>query len=195
VTDFSVLPENLPVPQDDGAADHLRGLAAPEVTLPSTSGERVTLSALGPGRTVIYVYPLTGRPGVDLPEGWDNIPGARGCTTEACDFRDHHQDLIDAGVSRVVGLSSQDTPYQRELTERLRLPFEILSDTELRLVDTLALPTFDAAGQTLFKRLTLVIHDDLIAHAFYPIFPPNHHAQEVLAWLRTEAPRPAHTRA
>jgi peroxiredoxin len=195
VTDFSELPENLPVPRDDGAADHLPGLAAPDVTLSSTSGKHVALSALGPGRTVIYVYPLTGRPQFDLPEGWDNIPGARGCTTEACDFRDHHQDLIDTGVSRVFGLSSQGTSYQRELTERLRLPFEILSDTELRLVDALALPTFEAAGQMLFQRLTLVIHDDLIEHAFYPIFPPNHHAQEVLAWLRTDAPRPADTRA
>ncbi len=190
MTDFTQLPDDLPVPEDDGAADHLAGLPAPHVTLPSTSGERIALDELGPGRTVIYVYPLTGLPGADLPEGWDAIPGARGCTTEACDFRDYYADLIDAGAARVYGLSSQDTAYQRELTGRLRLPFEMLSDSELRLSDMLRLPTFHAAGTTLFKRLTLIIREDAIERAFYPIFPPNQHAQEVLAWLRSD-PLPA----
>ncbi len=183
MTDFTELPADLPVPEDDGAADHLAGHAAPDLTLPSTGGESVTLDQLGAGRTIIYIYPLTGRPGADLPAGWDNIPGARGCTTEACDFRDHHRELLDAGASRVFGLSSQNRDYQREVTERLGLPFEMLSDTELALAQALSLPTFQAGGMTLFKRLTLVIRDGRIEHAFYPIFPPNEHAQQVLSWL------------
>jgi peroxiredoxin len=187
VTDFSQLPENLPVPQDDGAADHLPGRPAPHVSLPSTAGEQISLDELGDGLTVIYIYPLSGRPGVELPERWDEIPGARGCTTEACDFRDHHAEFVAAGASRVFGLSSQDTPYQRELKERVRLPFEMLSDTEMRLVDALGLPTFQVADLTLYKRLTLVIGENVIEHVFYPIFPPNQHAQEVLAWLRSRA--------
>jgi peroxiredoxin len=184
VTDFTRLPADLPVPEDDGAADHLAGLPAPHVTLVSTAAESVVLDQLGLGRAVIYIYPLTGRPDADLPDGWDKIPGARGCTTEACDFRDHHQDLIDAGAARVFGLSSQDHDYQREVVERLGLPFEMLSDTDLSLAKALSLPTFEAAGMTLFKRLTLVISDRVIEHAFYPIFPPNQHAQQVLSWLR-----------
>lgn len=178
------LPPDLPAPEDDRAADHLIGLRAPALTLSSTSGGNVALDGLGAERTVIYVYPLTGRPGTDLPEGWDSIPGARGCTTEACDFRDHHAELTDAGASRVFGLSSQDRDYQREVVDRLGLPFALLSDTGFGLVEALGLPTFEASGQTLFKRLTLVILDGVIEHAFYPIFPPNEHAQEVLTWLR-----------
>ncbi len=146
-----------------------------------------SLGQLGPGRTVLYVYPLTGRPDVDLPEGWDTIPGARGCTTEACDFRDHHADLLAAGAARVFGLSSQDGDYQREVVGRLRLPFAMLSDTQLALAETLRLPTFRATGMTLFKRLTLVISDATIEHVFYPVFPPNEHAQQVLAWLLSHA--------
>lgn len=184
MTEFNQLPPDLPVPQDDGAADHLAGRLIPTLTLPATSGQRVTLDELGVGRTVLYVYPLTGRPGVDLPDGWDNIPGARGCTTEACDFRDHHHDLLDAGAARVFGLSSQDREYQREVVDRLRLPFAMLSDTELALAEGLELPTFRADGTALFQRLTLVISDATIEKVFYPVFPPNEHAQQVLAWLR-----------
>jgi peroxiredoxin len=187
VTDFTQLPAGLPVPEDDGGADNLVGRAAPSLSLQSTTGRRVALDGLGPGRTVLYVYPLTGRPGVNLPDGWDNIPGARGCSTEACDFRDHHADLLASGSSAVFGLSSQDTDYQREVVERLRLPFEILADPQLSLVDALALPTFQAHGLTLYKRQTLVITDGVIEHVFYPIFPPNKHAQVVLAWLRSNA--------
>lgn len=143
------------------------------------------LDALGPGRTILYIYPLTGRADVDLPDGWDRIPGARGCTNEACDFRDHHDDLRAAGAARVYGVSSQDTNYQRELVERLQLPFTMLSDTEFRLADALTLPTFYAAGLTLFTRLTLVARQGLIEHAFYPVFPPNQHAQQVFAWLHS----------
>lgn len=185
MTDPNRLPADLPQPQDDGAADHLAGLEMPALTLPSTSGDRVALNRLGSGRTVLYCYPLTGRPGVDLPEGWDSIPGARGCTPEACGFRDHHADLLDAGAARVLGLSSQDTGYQREVVERLGLPFAMLSDTELGLARELRLPTFEAGGSILFTRLTLVIRDGVIEHVFYPVFPPNEHAREVLTWLRS----------
>jgi peroxiredoxin len=174
---------SLPVPEDDGAADHLPGLAAPHLTLPSTSGESVTLDALGPGRTVLYVYPLTAPPDGTVPDGWDTIPGARGCTPEACDFRDHHEDLLAAGAAGVFGVSAQDTDYQREVVDRLHLPFAMLCDTELGLAAAIRLPTFRAGGMTLFKRITLVIRDGVVEHAFYPVFPPGEHAREVLAWL------------
>lgn len=184
MTDYTVLPDNLPVPQDDGAADHLPGTAMPAMVLPASDGKSVDLSALGPGRTIIYLYPLTGRPGTDLPEGWDSIPGARGCSTEACDFRDHHADLQQAGATQVFGMSSQSPAYQAEVVERLHLPFTMLSDERLALADALGLPTFAAPGHDrLYSRLTLVIGDGRIEHAFYPIFPPNTHAQQVLRWL------------
>ncbi|MGH8861688.1 MAG: peroxiredoxin [Jatrophihabitantaceae bacterium] len=182
---FTQLPDDLPVPIDDGAADHLAGLRAPDVTLPSTAGGTVCLDRLGPGRTIVYVYPMTGRPGTDLPEHWDEIPGARGCTPESCGFRDHHADLLAAGASAVFGLSTQDGYYQREAVERLELPFAMLSDERLVLADELRLPTFEIAGMTLYKRITLVITDGMIEHAFYPIFPPDRHAQQVLDWLAT----------
>lgn len=178
------LPADLPVPQDDGAADHLPDMAAPHLHLPSTTGETIRLDALGPGRTVLYIYPRAARPGTDLPQGWDLIPGARGCTPEACSFRDHHQDLLAAGAARVFGLSSQDTSDQREVAERLHLPFQMLSDPTLALADALGLPTFQVDGIKLYKRLTLIIRDNGIEHAFYPVFPPDKHAQQVLAWLR-----------
>lgn len=185
MTDLSQLPDDLPIPEDDGAAAHLLGQPIPRVSLPSTTGRIVALNDLGTGRTVLYIYPLTGRPDIDLPDGWDTIPGARGCTTEACDFRDHYSDLLGAGASAVFGLSSQDGEYQQEVVERLRLPFEMLSDVELSLAEKLSLPTFHAGGLTLYKRLTLVISDGAIEHVFYPIFPPNQHAQQLLAWLRS----------
>ncbi len=184
MTDYLSLPSDLPVPEDDGAADHLSGMSMPSITLPSTAGEQVALDRLGPGRTVIYVYPMSGQPGVELPEGWNEIPGARGCTTEACDFRDHHAELRDAGADAVFGLSTQDTDYQAELVQRLRLPFSILSDAGLELADALRLPTFSVDGRDLYKRITLIVTDGRIEHAFYPIFPPNEHAGEVLSWLR-----------
>ncbi|MEU0009127.1 MerR family transcriptional regulator [Streptomyces sp. NPDC006314] len=182
--DYLTLPADLPAPEDDGAADHLPGTRVPPVILTDTASRAISLGALGPRRTVIYVYPLTGRPGTDLPEGWNSIPGARGCTLESCGFRDHFQDLLEAGAGRVYGLSSQDTDYQNEVVERLGLPFDMLSDPAFGLADTLGLPTFQAGGARLFKRLTLVIRDSVIEHAFYPVFPPNEHAQQVLAWLR-----------
>ncbi|MFI6601757.1 hypothetical protein ACIBHX_36385 [Nonomuraea sp. NPDC050536] len=132
------LPADLPVPEDDGAADHLPGTRLPHLGFPATAGLSVSFDALGPGRTVLYIYPLTGRPGVDMPEGWDAIPGARGCTPEACGFRDHHQDLLAAGASAVYGLSSQDTDYQQEVVDRLHLPFQMLSGGPVRTADPAA---------------------------------------------------------
>ena len=181
---YENLPDDLPIPEDDGAADHLCGMPLPKLTLVGTDGLPVELSALGEGRTVLYLYPLSGKPGVDLPDGWDAIPGARGCTPEACGFRDHFQELRDAGAERVYGLSSQDSDYQTELAQRLSLPFAILSDHELRLGELLGLPTFHADGQPLYARLTMVVRDGKIEHVFYPIFPPDQHADEVLSWLR-----------
>ena len=181
--DLLRLPEDLPVPADDGAASHLPGRAMPALSLPATDGRQVALDALGSGRTVVYIYPMTGRPGVDLPEGWDDIPGARGCTPESCGFRDLHAELLAAGAARVFGLSSQTSDYQREAVERLHLPFAMLSDEHLALAGALGLPTFTVAGMTLYRRLTMIISDGVIEHVFYPIFPPNQHAQEVLDWL------------
>jgi peroxiredoxin len=175
------LPEDLPVPTDDGAADHLPGIQIPSVPLSSTAGETVDLSALS-DRTVVYCYPMTGRPGSDLPSGWDEIPGARGCTPQSCSFRDHHAELRTLGA-RVFGLSTQDTDYQREATQRLHLPFALLSDEELAFADTLRLPTFEVEDMVLLKRLTLIIRDGRIEKVFYPVFPPDRSAQDVVGWL------------
>ena len=181
--DPSTLPDDLPPPIDDGAAHHLPGLALPELELPATDGRGVSVAGLA-GRTVVYAYPRTGRPGEpSLVDDWDLIPGARGCTPEACAFRDHHAELVAAGAA-VYGLSTQSTAYERELAERLSLPFPILSDQRLELTEALALPTFEAAGQTLLRRLTLIVRDGHIEHVFYPVFPPDRHASEVLGWLR-----------
>jgi peroxiredoxin len=163
-------------------------LSIPSIALLATDGARVDISAL-PGRTVLYIYPRTGVPGQPLPVGWDDIPGARGCTPEACAFRDHFADLKAAGADAVFGLSTQDTAYQRELSGRLHLPFAILSDEKLELTRALRLPTFDVDGQTLLKRITFVIDGGKISHVFYPVFPPDGHAEEVLSWLRANPPR------
>jgi peroxiredoxin len=184
MTDPTQLPTDLPVPEDDGAARHLPGLTMPPVTLPSTAGTPIRLDGLGTGRTVLYLYPMTGRPGEALPDGWDTIPGARGCTPEACAFRDHHADLLAAGADAVYGLSSQSIEEQVEAATRLHLPFPLLSDPGLQLADQLRPPTFEAGGKTRYRRLTLIITDGTIVHAFYPIFPPDAHAGEVLRWLR-----------
>ncbi|MDA0634530.1 redoxin family protein [Nonomuraea sp. MCN248] len=172
-----------PAPADDGAADHLAGTAMPGVRLPTTGGTTIRLDELGAGRTVLYVYPLSGRPGVDLPEGWTSIPGASGCTPQACGFRDHYDDLRAAGAERVYGVSSQPSDYQRELVDRLRLPFAMVSDEAFGLRDALRLPTFEAGGLTLYRRLTLIVKDGIIEKVFYPVFPPGRHAAEVLDWL------------
>ena len=154
----------------------------PSVRLPSTASRLVDLGALGAGRTVIYCYPRTGRPGEPLPNGWDAIPGARGCTPQSCAFRDHHRELAELGVE-VYGLSTQTTEYQRELAERLQLPFEVLSDDRLALTRALHLPTFEVDGMRLIKRLTLIVRDQRIEHVFYPVFPPDASAAQVIDWL------------
>lgn len=177
------LPDDLPAPVDDGACGHLPGVAVPAIALPSTGGDSVSLALLA-GRTVVFAYPRTGRPGEpSLVEDWDLIPGARGCTPESCGFRDLHADLEAVGAG-VVGLSTQDTGYQVELVERLGLPFAILSDAALTLTKALGLPTFEVAGEVLIKRLTLLIRDGEIERVWYPVFPPDRHASDVLAWLR-----------
>ncbi len=180
-----VLPDNLPVPQDDGGARHLTGMRLPGLALPSTGGATVNLSKLK-GRTVVYVYPRSGRPGQALPTGWDAIPGARGCTPQSCGFRDHFAELRRLGVAALYGLSTQDTAYQLELAERLHLPFPILSDDALKLTRALNLPTFSVDGMTLIKRMAWVIDDGMIAHVFYPVFPPDKSAETVVAWLQAQ---------
>jgi peroxiredoxin len=178
------LPTDLPRPTDDGAADHLGGMRLPNLSLPTTGGRTIQLGKLGAGRAVIYCYPMTGVPGTPLPEGWDLVPGARGCTPQACNFRDRHEELTQFGVA-VYGLSSQSTEYQLEMAERNHLSFEILSDSEFRLCDALRLPTFTMAGTRLLKRLTLIIKGGEIEHVFYPVFPSNESADRVIEWLRS----------
>ena len=178
----NVLPADIPVPQDDGGARHLTGLKLPAVALPATDGVEVDLSTLR-GRTVVYVYPRTGRPGEAPPDGWDAIPGARGCTPQSCSFRDHFGALKRLGVTHLYGLSTQDTEYQREAADRLHLPFPVLSDAALKLARAIKLPTFSVAGMTLLKRMALVIDDGVISKVFYPVFPPDKNAEEVVAWL------------
>jgi len=181
-TDFP-LPPDLPRPLDDGAANHLVGMTMPSISLPSTSGAMVALAELSAPRTVIYCYPRTGVPGQPLIPGWDQIPGARGCTPQSCGFRDHFQELGKLQAA-VFGLSTQTTEYQREMAGRLHLPFEILSDAEFILCDALRLPTFEVEGIRLVKRLTLIVRKGRIEHVFYPVFPPNESAAEVIRWLR-----------
>jgi peroxiredoxin len=180
------LPPDIPVPQDDGAARHLSGIKLPDLALPATRGGAFNLAVIA-GRIVLYIYPRTGQPGVDLPPGWDDIPGARGCTPQSCSFRDHFAELKALGVGHVFGLSTQDTDYQREAAERLHLPFPILSDAELKFTRALKLPTFSMAGMTLLKRMAMVIDDGAITRVFYPVFPPDQSAAEVIAWLKTRS--------
>lgn len=183
--DYTSAPETLPEPKDDGQTDHLPGRTVRSVPLPATDGSEIELSSTRRW-TVVYCYPKTGRPDEDvIPDGWDEIPGARGCTPEACGFRDHYQELNEAGANNVFGLSVQTSDYQREAKARLELPFELLSDAELELARQLNLPTFEVGDEELLKRLTLVLSDGRIEHVFYPVFPPNEHADEVLDWLET----------
>jgi peroxiredoxin (alkyl hydroperoxide reductase subunit C) len=174
----------IPAPADDGAAAHLVGLAVPPVTLIATNDTSVTLAAL-PGRTVVFAYPRTGEPGkIALVDDWDMIPGARGCTPQTCAFRDLFAELKAAGAASVFGLSTQSNEYQTEMASRLHLPFPVLSDDKLKLTRALDLPTMDVAGLTMIKRLALVIDNARISHVFYPVFPPNRNAGDVLAWLK-----------
>ena len=174
----------IPAPVDDGAAKHLVGMTLPPVVLPATDGASVMLSHLK-GRIVLFAYPRTGEPGkISLVDDWDMIPGARGCTPHTCAFRDLFKELKTAGAQRVFGLSTQDTAYQREMAERLHVPFQILSDEKLELTRALKLPSMEVAGVTMIKRLALVIDDAKITHVFYPVFPPDRNAGDVLAWLQ-----------
>jgi peroxiredoxin len=175
----------IPAPVDDGAARHLARVRVASVSLPATDGSTVNLAKV-PGRVVVYAYPRSGRPGVPNPEGWDLIPGARGCTPQSCAFRDHFAELKEAGVNHLYGLSTQSPAYQREAAERLHLPFAVLSDDHLHLTKAMRLPTFEASGMTLLKRLTLIINDGVVEHVFYPVFPPDQNAAEVLKFLRSK---------
>ncbi|MGO3743595.1 peroxiredoxin [Kerstersia sp.] len=187
-------PAITPAPADDGGGRHLPGMRLPELALASTGGKYVNLARLR-GLTVIYVYPMTGRPGTPLPQDWDSIPGARGCTPQSCAFRDHFAGLQALGVAQLFGLSVQDTAYQREAAERLHLPFPLLSDKDLALTRALSLPVFAAGGQTLLRRLTLIARDDRIEQVFYPVCLPDQNAAEVMQWLQHRAcatpPQPA----
>ncbi len=177
----------IPAPLDDGATRHLAGARMASVPLRATNGDTVVdLSALF-GRVVVYAYPRTGKPGVENPDGWDMIPGARGCTPQSCSFRDHFAELKALAVDHLFGLSTQDPDYQREAAERLRLPFAILSDEHLRLTRAMNLPTFETSGMTLLKRCTLVINDGTVEHVFYPVFPPDRSASDVVDWLSQRA--------
>ena len=175
------LPKDLPVPVDDGACDHLLGMQLPSVSLASTDGRMVDLKSL-PGRSVVYCYPRTGQPDKEPPEGWNEIPGARGCTPQSCAFRDHHGELQKLGA-RLFGLSTQSTEYQREAVERLHLSFELLSDADLVFTRALRLPTFKVDSMILIKRLTLILLDGRAEKVFYPVFPPDKNAREAIEWL------------
>ena len=187
-SDMYTLPEDLPVPTDDGACDHLAGMVLPSIPLSSTDGEKIDLSSLR-GRSVVYVYPRTGRPDLPASAAWDAIPGARGCTPQSCGFRDHYAELRSLGASAVFGLSTQTTDYQREAVERLDLLFPLLSDSGLVFTRALRLPTFEfepygEESSTLLKRMAFVVRDGRIEKVFYPVFPPDRNAEEVTEWLR-----------
>ncbi|KAH6643029.1 thioredoxin-like protein [Boeremia exigua] len=177
-------PSDLPIPQDDGACAHLAGFKIPPVLLPSTSGDQVDVSRL-PGLAIIFCYPRTGAPGETIPDEWNTIPGARGCTPQACSFRDEMGELRKLGVDSIFGVSTQDTPYQDEVKLRVHLPYELLSDADLEFTKQLRLPTFEWQGKTLIKRLALAVQDGQIARVWYPVFPPDANAKEVVAWLAT----------
>src|SRR5579885_690410 len=176
------VPKELPAPVDDGSCNHLTGLQLPSVPLIATDGSAVDPAQLS-GLTVVYCYPRTGEPNQAIPEAWNLIPGARGCTPQSCAFRDHYQELRQAGAAHVFGLSTQTTAYQQEVVERLHLPFALLSDEKLAFTHALRLPTFEFDGMTLLKRLTLIVANGKIVKVFYPVFPPDQNAVEVLTWL------------
>jgi peroxiredoxin len=180
----------IPAPVDDGGTAHLPGMAVPPVSLRATDDTMVALSALK-GRTVVFAYPRTGEPGkIALVDDWDMIPGARGCTPQTCAFRDLFAELKAAGASHVFGLSTQSNEYQAEMAARLHLPFPVLSDEKLELTRALRLPTMEVAGLTLIKRLALIIDDGRISHVFYPVFPPDRNAGDVLEWLQKNPVKP-----
>ena len=182
MTSLNQLPPDLPIPQDDGAANHLVGMSLPNLLLLTTIGKELNLGEIA-GRLVIYCYPMTGQPNVALPDGWDQIPGARGCTPQSCSFRDHYQELQSLGAE-VVGLSVQSTAYQQEMADRLHLPFPVVSDADYQFQGALKLPTFIAAGMTLLKRITLIANDGVIEAIHYPIFPSDSDPAWVINYLK-----------
>ena len=184
MANLNELPKDLPVPQDDGAADHLQGKRLPNVKLAATNGQVIDLGDL-PGTVVIYCYPMTGRPNVPLPDGWDQIPGARGCTPQSCSFRDNYQEIRALGAD-VIGLSVQNTDYQKEMAERLHLPFPVVSDIHYEFQKALSLPTFQAAGMTLLKRLTLIVKNGVVGEVHYPIFPSDSDPDWVIDRLKNQ---------
>jgi peroxiredoxin len=184
VTLLNELPQDLPKPIDDGACDHLSDMHLPNLALSTTNHDQVNFSNL-PGYVVIYIYPMTGRPDKELPDGWDQNPGARGCTPQSCSFRDHHEELKKLNAV-VFGLSTQTTDYQKEAAERLHLPFPLVSDRDLEFVHKLSLPTLEVEGMALSKRITLVAYNGVIRKVFYPVFPPNENANQVIAYLNEQ---------
>ena len=178
------LPEGLPVPIDDGAAAHLVGALIPYLMLPTSSGEPVDLAALAAASIVLYIYPRTGVPGQPLPSGWDQIPGARGCTPQSCAFRDSAAELADLGAS-VFGLSSQDLEEQKQFARREHIPYPLINDAKFALASELGLPTFEAEGERHYRRLTLIAQESRIVKVFYPVFPPQQNAADVIAWLKS----------
>ena len=178
---YETMPEDLPRPIDDGACDHLIGMKLPDIDLPATDGSVVNLSEQK-RKTVVYCYPMTGKPGIPLPEGWDEIPGARGCTPQSCSFRDHHSELSALGAD-VFGLSAQNTEYQREMVERLHLPFLVLSDANFKFCELMRLPTFEVSGMRLLKRVTMIAENNTVMKVHYPIFPSDSDAPWVIEQL------------
>lgn len=183
MTNLNQLPANLPVPEDDGSTDHLKGMKLPNLSLNATTGVAINLSQIK-DKLVIYCYPMTGQPNVPLPEGWDEIPGARGCTPQSCSYRNHYQELKLLGAE-VVGLSVQSTGYQKEMADRLHLPFPIISDEDFAFQKALNIPTFSVAGITLLKRVTLIANDGVIEAVHFPIFPSDSDPAWVMEYLKT----------
>ncbi|MDP1659179.1 MAG: peroxiredoxin [Methylotenera sp.] len=182
MVNLSELPSNLPIPKDDGAAKHLEGLYLPGIQLNSTDGSLINIGNLA-GKWVLYFYPMTGQPNVPLPDGWDAIPGARGCTPQSCSFRDYFAELKLLNTN-IVGISSQTTEYQLEAKLRLHLPFELLSDSQLQLKHALNLPVFNIETLELYQRLTMIVDNNRIVKVFYPVFPPDKNAEVVIEWLK-----------
>ncbi len=183
MTNLNQLPTDLPIPQDDGSTNHLRGMRLPQVSLRATNGKTIHLGNIK-GKLVIYCYPMTGQPNVALPDDWDQIPGARGCTPQSCSYREHYQELQALGAE-VVGLSVQSTEYQKEMADRLHLPFPVVSDANYQFQKALNMPTFEAAGMTLLKRITLIANNGVIEAVHYPIFPSDSDPARVMDYLRT----------
>jgi peroxiredoxin len=182
MTNLNQLPADLPVPQDDGSTNHLKGMRLPNISLNATNGKAVNLGDIK-GKLVIYCYPMTGQPNVDLPDGWDQIPGARGCTPQSCSFRDHYQELQSLGAE-VIGLSVQTTEYQKEMVDRLHLPFPVVSDANYQFQKALNMPAFVTAGMTLLKRVTLIANHGVIVAVHYPIFPSDSDPPWVIDYLK-----------